>query len=113
MKMAKATAEDLKYAWHLCHFLEALRGGGEAKEAVEEFDLSGYSDLVDRVATDEEYLLRAFELGGLHRVVMGMETLLDPANQVVDPNLDYLELHPRFANVPLQPEAAPAAGGVQ
>lgn len=46
---------------------------------------------------------RIFEIAGqgnLFRVVGGLEVLLNPENAVVDPDDDYIALHPRFKNAP-------------
>lgn len=96
LKMAKASQADIDRAIELCHFLEMIRDGIPAADAVEEFELKGYEDLVQRGdACDDDFVLRAHERGGLFRVVWGMQVLLDPANEVVDPNLPHLELHPK------------------
>jgi len=95
MKMAKASQRDLDGAIELYQFLQAMADGRPASDAVDEFGYEGYGDLIDRQANDAEFLLRAHERGGLFRVVWGMQVLLDPANEVVDPNLPHLELHPK------------------
>jgi hypothetical protein len=95
MKMAKASQRDLDGAIELYQFLQAMADGRPASDAVDEFGYEGYGDLIDRQANDAEFLLRAYERGGLFRVVWGMQVLLDPANEVVDPNLPHLELHPK------------------
>ena len=95
VKMAKASQKDIDGAIELYQFLEAMRAGRPAADAVEEFDYEGYGDLIERRADDAEYLLRAHERGGLFRVAWGLQVLLDPANEVVDPNLPHLELHPK------------------
>lgn len=95
VKMAKASQKDIDGAIELYQFLEAMRDGRPAADAVEEFDYEGYGDLIERGADDAEFLLRAHERGGLFRVAWGLQVLLDPANEVVDPNLPHLELHPK------------------
>lgn len=95
VKMAKASQSDIAAAIELYQFLEAMRDGRPAADAVEEFDYEGYGDLIERGADDAEYLLRAHERGGLFRVAWGLQVLLDPANEVVDPNQPHLELHPK------------------
>lgn len=105
MKMAKASQRDLDGAIELYQFLQAMADGRPASDAVDEFGYEGYGDLVDRQANDAEFLLRAHERGGLFRVVWGMQVLLDPANEVVDPNLPHLELHPKHKQAVRELEA--------
>jgi hypothetical protein len=98
MKMAKASQRDIDAAIELYQFLQAMADGRAAYEAVDEFGYEGYDDLVERQANDTEFLLRAHERGGLFRVVWGLQVLLDPANEIVDPNLPHLELHPKHSD---------------
>jgi hypothetical protein len=95
LKMAKASQSDIDAAIELYQFLQATSNGRGADEVIDEFGYKGYDDLLEREATDVEFVLRAHERGGLFRVVWGMQVLLDPANEVVDPNLPHLELHPK------------------
>lgn len=108
VKMAKASQKDIDGAIELYQFLEAMRDGRPAADAVEEFDYEGYGDLVNRKADDAEFLLRAHERGGLFRVAWGLQTLLDPCNEVVDPNLPHLELHPKHEQAAKERDAARA-----
>lgn len=92
--MAKASPKDIEAAKDLHHFIEAIaRDCEDLSEVCDEFDLKGYEDCT----TMQEYLATAWRKGGLFRVVWGMGVLLDPRNQIVDPDLDYLALHPRFS----------------
>ncbi len=95
MKMAKASQADLDGAIELYQFLQAASSGRCPSEVVDEFGYAGYSDLLERNATDIEFVLRAHERGGLFRVVWGMQVLLDPANEIVDPELPHLDHHPK------------------
>lgn len=95
MKMAKASQADIDAAIELYQFLQAASNGRGADEVVDEFGYKGYDDLLESKSTDVEFVLRAHERGGLFRIVWGMQVLLDPANEVVDPNLPHLELHPK------------------
>lgn len=94
MKMAKACQEDLAAACELFQFLKAVSDDWTGAEVVDEFGYKGYATC----ATDIDFIRRAFEKGGLSRVIWGLQTLLDPKNEVVDPSLPHLELHPRFAS---------------
>lgn len=96
MKMAKASQADIDAAIELYQFLQCMQQGRPAADAVDEFGYKGYDDLIDRGdACDDEFVLRAHERGGLVRVVWGMQTLLDPKNEVVEPDLPHLALHPK------------------
>jgi hypothetical protein len=110
MKMAKASKADIDAAIELCHFLDMIRGGCPAADAVEEFELKGYEDLVERGdACDDEFVLRAHERGGLFRIVWGMQVLLDPANEMVDPDLPHLAHHPKRVALEAEVERLRAA----
>lgn len=95
VKMAKASHVDIDAAMELHHFLEATRDDRRAEDVVDEFGYTGYGDLVESGADNFEFVLRAHERGSLFRVLWGMQVLLDPENEVVDPNLPHLELHPK------------------
>lgn len=105
MKMAKASQADIDTAIQLHQFLRAMSQGRSAPEVVDEFGYKGYDDLLERQAADVEFALRAYENGDLFRVVWGMQTLLDPGNEVVDPNLPHLELHPKHKQAVRELEA--------
>lgn len=105
MKMAKASQADIDAAIQLHQFLRAMSQGRSAPEVVDEFGYTGYDDLLERQAADVEFALRAYENGDLFRVVWGMQTLLDPRNEVVDPNLPHLELHPKHEQAARELEA--------
>ena len=95
MKMAKASEADLKMALDLAQMLEGFeRGYFPSPEDAEEPE------------TFERYMAahceRAMELildklcdGSLFRVVFGMLVLLDPRNEIVDPDLHHLDHHPK------------------
>jgi hypothetical protein len=106
MKMAKASQADIDAAIELYQFLQAIGDGRPAADVVEEFDYKGYGDLLERQAPDVEFLVRAHERGGLFRVVWGLQVLLDPANEVVDPNLPHLEVHPKHTQAAQERDAA-------
>ncbi len=95
VKMAKASQKDIDGAIELYQFLRAMSSGRSCPEVVDEFGYKGYEDLLERDAVDVEFALRAHERGDLFRVVWGLQVLLDPRNEVVDPNLPHLELHPK------------------
>lgn len=102
MKMAKASEADLAMAIELANALESLtdRWGPTMPEAIDHGgeDSAERFDLFDeehcRRALD--YLLQLARRASLSRVVFGMSVLLDPRNELVDPEADTLELHPKF-----------------
>ena len=104
MKMAKASEKDLDKAISLLHGLEGLsdqwcprmpedivRTGSE--DDYEPFD-DGDPEQCSRVL---DWVLDHAGGGELARVIIGMAILLDPANRVVDPDADALELHPEIS----------------
>jgi hypothetical protein len=102
MKMTKASEADLEMAIELANALEVLscRWGGVMPDKIskpqrkgdetEGFSL-GDAEQCRRVC---EYLIKLTRSASLFRVAMGMIVLLDPANNVVDPDADTLEQHP-------------------
>ena len=105
VKMAKASQSDIDAAIELYQFLEATQDDRRAAEVVDEFGYTGYGDLLESSADNFQFVLRAHERGGLFRVVWGMQVLLDPKNEVVDPNLPHLELHPKHEQAARELEA--------
>lgn len=108
MKMGKASQGDIDAAIELYQFLQAMSNGRSAEDVVDEFGYGGYQDLLERQASDIEFALRAHERGGLFRVVWGMQVLLDPRNEIVDPILGHLELHPKHVRAARACEAVAA-----
>ncbi len=98
MKMAKASLEDIEMTLELCLSLECLEKGylpaalaGEDEESPIWYDEDEDGDRV------VQHLLAILRKGSAFRVAFGMAVLLDPRNEVVDPDSDCLEMHPRFA----------------
>jgi hypothetical protein len=98
MKMAKASEADLRMALDLTRALEMLDQGyfpdDRDEDTEREFDRDRGADCIEAVDT----LLRILQRGNLMRVVYGMAVVLDPKNEIVDPDKDYLELHPKHTN---------------
>lgn len=104
MKMARASQTDIEMAMELANALEALscRWGpampqkiakpASDYEADESFCIDAPADC-RRVC---EYLINLGRSASLFRVVMGMAVLLDPRNELLDPDADTLEAHPRI-----------------
>jgi len=98
MKMAKASEADLRMALDLTRALEMLEQGyfpdDHDEDTEREFNCERGADCVEAIDT----LLRILQRGSLMRVVFGMAVVLDPKNEIVDPDKDYLDLHPKHAN---------------
>lgn len=105
MKMAKASQADIDMAMELAGALEALssrwgatmpekiaKGGQTGEDRDEAFSLDDHEDC-RRVC---EYLINLGRSASLFRVVMGMAVVLDPRNELLDPDADTLEAHPRI-----------------
>ncbi|WP_277080781.1 hypothetical protein [Thauera propionica] len=99
MKMAKATAIDIDVAMDIANIVGALENryrpalvfGDDDEELF--LDMDSAADLRAVVEKVRELALR----GSLFRVVWGMAVLLDPSNEVVDPDADHLEIHPKIS----------------
>jgi hypothetical protein len=109
MKMAKANNADLDAALELVGAMDAITGrwGALMPEAIakpegisenEYFDPDNAEQCIRLVA----YLRELANRGSLMRVVFGMVVVLDPRNEVVDPDADTLEIHPKYAAAILQ-----------
>lgn len=95
MKMAKASEADLKMAIELGQMLEGFeRGYFPSDEDAELSDTFNRNDEFE-CARAMEMILDKLRDGSLFRVVFGMSVLLDPKNEAVDPDCDYLEHHPK------------------
>lgn len=100
MKMAKASERDLEMAMELSQFVEELVDGYCPKQA-------RYKDDEDDMEwldfDDKEQLVRVIEAltdiakkGSIFRVTFGMAVVCDPRNEVLDPDSDVLEIHPKY-----------------
>lgn len=99
MKMAKATQEDIETAIALANALESLAlGHFDDHEDWPAFD-------VDDAQSCQRAIRRLLDLhdrGSLLRVIWGMATIVDPANAVIDPDADVLQLHPTLVRKAVQ-----------
>lgn len=98
MKMAKASEADIELAMEIAQLVEDLERGyrprlvfGEEDETLW-LDMHSVEDLHAVVQKVREIVGR----GSIFRVVFGMAVLLDPRNEVVDPDAEHLEIHPKF-----------------
>jgi len=94
MKMAKASDGDLAMAMDLCNTLDTFESGFFTVDSQRHDDESFDTDSGDDCRRAMEHIMEVYGRGSLMRVVYGMATLLNPANKIVDPNLDTLDHHP-------------------
>lgn len=94
MKMAKANQADLDAAMEICHAVEALQRGQVPDGLAGADDIVWYDDN-EHAAQVVEYLVKLASSASLFRVIFGMMVLLDPANEVVDPEASFLDTHPK------------------
>lgn len=96
MKMAKASEEEMERSIVLSGMLLDVDGGDFPRGINGERDEND----PDYFDVDDPEHLRAFHdrvmgtMAGIHRVTWGFHTLMH--NDIVDPDLDHLELHPRI-----------------
>lgn len=101
MKMAKASHEDMSALLDVVSVIEAMAKGWMPELKAEEGIECPDDDLFD--PDDPEHcryvvdmLLRADERGGLFRAAFGLTVLLNPKNELVDPDLDHIAKHPNI-----------------
>ncbi len=101
MKMAKATEKDIEAALLLLGMLEDVDSGkfprgtelhGSKDDDPEDFNENDPDHL--RAFHDRIMTCVKLRPSGISRVIWGFQTILD--NNVLDPNVDHLELHPRL-----------------
>lgn len=107
VKMAKASQEDLEAGFALNRAFDNLSYGYEPTasdddENEQRFDIDDHESCRRVLA----HLLAIARRGGLMRLVMGLQVLLDPRNEVVDPNLPHLEVHPKHTQAAQERDAA-------
>ena len=98
MKMAKASAEDLRMAMDVANVLDDIESGffpykfqdeeSEYGERIDTDDRDQYERLIDG-------LQRLLVQGSIFRVIFGMAVVCDPANECIDPDADSIEHHPK------------------
>ena len=112
MKMARASEADMRMAMELCSAMDLLgqRFVPCMPEAIEELGADDESEPFDcdddaQCGRAMRHLLEIAERGSLMRVIWGMAVVLDPSNELLDPDADTLEKHPKtVAALAAQPE---------
>lgn len=101
MKMAKASNNDMEAALELCRALDVLEDG-TLPEGMTEGDDCVFYDADEHAEKVVEHLMSIFKKASLFRVCFGMTVVLDPRNEIVDPNDDCLAVHPKFERIATQ-----------
>ena len=101
MKMAKLSEADLEMAMELSQFVEKLVDGYCPKQALEEPDSEDieWLDFDDHKQLQRviDALTQIAKKGSIFRVTFGMAVLCDKRNELLDPDADTLEIHPKYA----------------
>ena len=111
MKVARAKEEDVDVIYDLLGALGRIKDG-ESFEEDEESEGIGWCELQDALDAGEDgyvpdrvnhyirqamkYLLDTCHLGNGMRAAMNLSALLEPKNEVVDPESSTLDLHPNI-----------------
>lgn len=96
MKMARASQADIDAALEVTRILEdLLRGHMPASGEDDDFQWF-HRDDPDECRVVLGKLLDAADKGSLFRVVFGMLVVLDPRNELLDPDADTIEKHPKI-----------------
>lgn len=96
MKMARASEADIEAAFTVCRILDELEKrympSDDDSEELEFFD----RDDAEQCQKVVGMLLDATQRTSLFRVVLGMACVLDPRNELLDPDADTIEMHPKI-----------------
>ena len=103
--MAKATKEDLEAAMDVVGALESISNWGVMPGEIADADCEAFdAENADQCRRLFDHLVSLTRRGSLFRVVYGMACLLDPVNEIIDPESDTLKVHPSLMR---KTEAAP------
>ena len=97
--MAKASQDDMDLAIKLYQILEAIEDkcflpdNPDEVDDWDEFD----EDNPEHLKRFHDQIMKVYKSGSLLRVVWGFLVLADPANEIIHPDSDVLELHPKLA----------------
>ena len=112
MKMAKASNADIEMALEVSQFIEELVDGYCPKQAMDPDDTD---DIEWLDFDDREQLVRVIEAltkiakkGSIFRVTFGMAVICDERNELLDPDSDVLEIHPKYRSKSEQSEVSAA-----
>lgn len=98
MQVARATLADIEHVFIVNNILEELKSKSVPESWLDENDDNYWFDenSDSQCAMAMRKLLEVVNIGALFRVTMGMSTLTDPANKIIDPDLDVLDYHPEI-----------------
>lgn len=104
MKMAKASTADLEMAMELSRFVEELVDGYCPKQACIHDPEDEDSEEIEWLEPDDreqaqriiEAIKQIARKGSIFRVTFGMAVVCDPRNELLDPDADTLEVHPKL-----------------
>jgi hypothetical protein len=105
LKTARASEQDLEVAQQISSFIEALEKGYMPEAAGSEAEFFD----IDDPEQCQDVLRKLLEIsaeGSIFRVTFGMLVVLDPANKILDPDAETLELHPQVALLQANAEMA-------
>lgn len=94
VRMAKASTQDIDAAYELARLLEDIQRGYLPADGNDESNRTFNEDKFDDLSALHERLQRIAQKGSLFRVVGGLDALLNPRNNIVNPDEDCLALHP-------------------
>jgi hypothetical protein len=97
MKMAKASVKDLENAITLCGMIEDIDRECYPRDANNEWpdDDPQWFD-IDDPQHCQVFARRILNVSrGIGRVIWGMNCMMNPENNLIDPDADTLEFHPR------------------
>ena len=101
MKMAKATEADISAAIEVAQILDAIGKRFmpmclcNSDDDTEWFDIDSHDDCRKVI----QKLLDIERGASVFRAAFGMAVLMDSANEVVDPDSDILEMHPKYRQI--------------
>lgn len=98
MKMARASEADIEAALELSGILENVEKGWYPSREDDPEDTPTFFDQDDpeHLKIFYDRVMDVVEKGGLFRVVFGMAVVLDPRNELLDPDADTIEKHPKI-----------------
>jgi hypothetical protein len=98
--MAKASKKDIDMAIELTNFVETLAKGFLPEQIANELD-DDFFDIEDGEACKKviNALLAIVDKGSIGRVTWGMSIICDSENELIDPNAETIEIHPKIQRI--------------
>ncbi|WP_258898242.1 hypothetical protein [Burkholderia glumae] len=100
MKMARASEADIQAALDITQIIGEIEKGympvlGSDEDEADDVTFFDRDD-ADQCRLVLGAILDAADKGSIFRVVFGMTVVLDPRNELLDPDADTLEKHPKI-----------------